>query len=333
MGSVIVITGATGFVGSHILRLLSLRNEKVRVLIRRDSPTHNLRCASLEPEITYGDLRDKGSLRDALKGCKILYHAAASYTLWTRNIRDIYDTNVQGTINLLEAAKEEGLEKIIYTSTVGTIGIPNNGKPGNEETPVSLSDMVGHYKRSKFLAEQEVLKFVKQGLPVVIVNPTTPVGSMDIKPTPTGKMLVDFLNRRMVGYIETGLNIIDVEDVAAGHILACERGRIGNRYILGNKNMSLLEIFEALSKIAGIKAPCHKIPYAFALAFGYLNTLFSYISGLSPQIPLEGVRMAKRFMYFDSSKAVNELGLPQSPVDTALTKAVNWFKEHGYIKR
>lgn len=327
-----LLTGATGFIGSHILRKLTQNNQKVRVLVRKESRLDNLRGVYPAPEIAYGDLRDKDSLKSALKGCRFLYHTAADYSLWSKNPKDVYETNVQGTSNILEAARSNGIEKIVYTSSVGTIGIPKDGRPGNEDTPASLADMVGHYKRSKYVAEEVALRFAREGLAVVIVNPTTPVGSMDIKPTPTGQMLVDFLNGRMTGFIDTGLNIIDVEDVADGHILACQKGVIGERYILGNKNMSLRDIFKELSNLTGIVVPKYRFPYLFVLSLGCLNTLSSHISGQRPRIPLEGVRMAKRYMYFDSSKAVRELGLSQNTVVEAFRKAVNWFKENGYVK-
>lgn len=328
----ILVTGATGFIGSHITRLLVEQGERVRVLIRHTSPIDHLKSLKCEP--VYGDLTTPESLQAAVRGCEALFHVAADYRLWARNPQELYRTNVEGTRNLLCAAQEEGIRKIVYTSSVGVLGIPPDGSSGNEETPVSLDDMVGHYKRSKFLAEEEVRRFVREeGLPVVIVNPSTPVGEGDIKPTPTGKMIVDFLNRRMPAYVHTGLNLIDVRDVAQGHLLALERGKPGERYILGNANLTLRDILALLGEITGLKPPQLRLPYSLAYAAGWVDTwFFGHLLGREPHIPLEGVRMAAKYMYFDSSKAVRELGLPQSPVREALVRAVEWFRAHGYVR-
>ena len=323
-----LVTGATGFVGAAVVRALLKAGVEVRVLARRDSDFGNLQSFKLDG--VYGDLRDKESLRKALAGCQHLYHVAAHYALWARNPSIFYDVNVTGTKNLMEAARDVGTERIVYCSTIGAIGLPPGGGLGTEDTPVSLDQMAGHYKRSKFLAEQEVLALAKQGLPVVIVNPSAPVGECDIKPTPTGQMIVDFMKGRMPAYIETGMNIVDVDDVAAGHLLAMQKGRTGERYILGTKNLMLHEIFAILSRLTGVKAPSIKLPRGLILPLAYLNLAFAYVTGITPRIPLEGVKMAKYKMHYDCSKAIRELGIPQTPPEVALEKAVRWFREHGY---
>ena len=323
-----LVTGATGFVGAAVVRALLKAGVEVRVLARRDSDFGNLQPFKLDG--VYGDLRDKESLRKALAGCQHLYHIAAHYALWARNPSIFYDVNVTGTKNLMEAARDVGTERIVYCSTIGAIGLPPGGGLGTEDTPVSLDQMAGHYKRSKFLAEQEVLALAKQGLPVVIVNPSAPVGEGDIKPTPTGQMIVDFMKGRMPAYIETGMNIVDVDDVAAGHLLAMQKGRTGERYILGTKNLMLHEIFAILSRLTGVKAPSIKLPRGLILPLAYLNLAFAYVTGITPRIPLEGVKMAKYKMHYDCSKAIRELGIPQTPPEVALEKAVRWFREHGY---
>ena len=325
-----LVTGGTGFVGSALVRHLLERGEEILALVRKGSDLRNLE--GLEVELAYGDLRDLGSLKGAMKGCQRLYHVAASYRLWSPNPKELYEANVEGTRNILEAAGEEGVERIVYTSTVGALGIPKQGGPGTEETPVSLEDMVGHYKRSKFLAEEVAREMARKGLPVVIVNPSTPVGPRDVKPTPTGQIIVDFLNGRMFGYIDTGLNLIDVDDVAKGHILAAEHGKVGERYILGHRNLTLKEIFEILGRITGLKSPRLRLPYWSVLPLAYLSQWTSNFTKRPPLIPLEGIKMAKRFMFFDASKAVRELGLPQSPIEMALERAVRWFIENGYVK-
>ena len=323
------MTGSTGFVGGAVARALNATGTEVRVLIRRDSDLRNL--GGLKVEQAYGDLRDRDSLRRALSGCQQLYHVAAHYALWAKDPSVFYEVNVAGTRTLLETARELGIERIVYTSTIGAIGLPIGGGLGTEETPVSLSHMAGDYKRSKYLAEQEALKLARAGLPVVIVNPSAPVGQGDIKPTPTGQMIVDFMKGRMWAYIETGMNLVDVDDVAVGHLRAMERGRVGERYILGNRNLSLREIFEVLSKLTGVMAPRIKLPWQAILPLAHLNRwIADYLTHQSPRIPLEGVRMAKYRMHYDCSKAVRELGLPQNPVELALEKAVRWFRAHGY---
>ncbi|MGE0646090.1 MAG: hopanoid-associated sugar epimerase [Nitrospira sp.] len=323
-----LVTGATGFVGAAVVRALLNSGVDVRVIARPGSDPSNLR--SIQVEQVLGDLRDKTSLREALAGCRHLYHIAAHYALWARDPSIFYDINVAGTRNLLEAAREVGIERTVYCSTIGAIGLPPGGGLGTEETPVSLEQMAGHYKRSKYLAEQEVHKLATEGLPVVIVNPSAPVGERDVKPTPTGQIIVDFMKGRMPAYIETGMNIIDVDDVATGHLLAMEKGRQGERYILGSTNLLLREVFEILSKLTGVKAPALKLPRGAVLPLAHLNHWFANLTGLPPRIPLEGVKMAKYKMHYNCSKAVRELGLPQNPPEIALEKAVRWFKSHGY---
>lgn len=323
-----LVTGATGFVGGAVARALVRAGQEVRVLTRSDADLQNLE--GLPVERIAGDLRDPASLKQALQGCRHLYHVAAHYALWAKDPSIFYDVNVTGTVNLLEAAREVGTERIVYCSTIGAIGLPPDGGPGTEETPVSLSQMAGHYKRSKYLAEQEVLRLAKEGLPVVIVNPSAPVGEGDVKPTPTGQVIVDFMKGRMPAYIETGMNIVDVDDVAEGHLLAMQKGRQGERYILGCKNLLLREVFDILSRITGRKAPALKLPRLAVLPLAYLNHWLANVTGRPPRIPLEGVKMAKYMMHYDCSKAIRELGIPQTSPDVAIEKAVRWFKAHGY---
>ena len=323
-----LVTGATGFVGGAVARALVRRGIDVRVMARSGSDLQNLR--GLPHELVTGDLRDQASLRSALTGCSQLYHVAAHYALWAKDPSIFYDVNVIGTKNLLEAARDVGTERIVYCSTIGAIGLPPSGGLGTEETPVSLEQMAGHYKRSKYLAEQEVLKLARAGLPVVIVNPSAPVGAADVKPTPTGQIVVDFMKGRMPAYIETGLNIVDVDDVATGHLLAMEKGRTGERYILGGKNLMLREVLEILSRLSGVKAPTIKLPRLAILPLAYLNLWVANMTGQPPRIPLEGVKMAKYKMHYDCSKAIRELGIPQTPPEVALGKAVRWFRDHGY---
>jgi dihydroflavonol-4-reductase len=322
------VTGATGFIGASIVRGLLKDGREVRALVRGGSDTANL--AGLDIELWRGDLLDRDSLRQGLKGCNALYHAAADYRLWTRDPRQMYRINVEGTTAVLEAALENGLSRVVYTSSVGTLGNPGDGTPGAEDTPVTLADMVGHYKKSKYLAEREAERFVARGLHLVIVNPSTPVGPLDIKPTPTGKIIVDFLRRKMPAYLDTGLNIIAVEDCARGHILAEQKGRVGEKYILGNSNLTLRDIFAQLEGITGLAAPRVRLPYTPILLAAYINEGIARITGKEPLIPLAGVQMAAKFMFFDSTKAVQELGLPQTPVKDALLRAVEWFRNNGY---
>ncbi len=325
-----LVTGSTGFLGSAILRELLDDGREVKLLVRKDADTANI--DGLDVEIAYGDLRDSESLQSALNGCNILYHAAAYYSLWDRDQQLIYDINLEGTRKILEASEKKNLEKIIYTSTVGCIGLNEDTTPANENTFFNKSTLANHYKKSKFQAEQIALQFARNGLPIVIVNPSTPVGPRDIKPTPTGKIILDFLNRKMPAYLDTGLNLIDVKDCARGHILAEQKGVPGERYILGNQNMSLFDILTSLEKITGLKAPRIKMPFWVALSAGWVCEMVSnHLTGKPPAVPLAGVKMAKYFMYFDSSKAVQELGLEQNSVEKALRQSVNWFKENNYV--
>ncbi|TKB79734.1 MAG: NAD-dependent epimerase/dehydratase family protein [Nitrospira sp.] len=325
-----LLTGATGFVGGAVARALVAAGIHVRALVRPGSDLTNL--AGLNVEQVHGDLRDRESLRRALLGCEQLYHVGAHYALWAKDPAIFYDINVTGTRALMETARDVGTRRIVYCSTIGAIGLPPGGGLGTEETPVSIDQMAGHYKRSKYLAEQEVLKLAKQGLPVIIVNPSAPVGAADVKPTPTGQIIVDFMKGRMPAYIETGMNLIDVDDVAAGHLLAMEKGRVGERYILGHRNLMLREVFEMLSRLTGVKAPSLKLPRQAILPLAYLNQWLSdYVTHRPPRIPLEGVRMAKYRMHYDCRKAIRELGLPQTPPEVALDKAVRWFRDHRYV--
>ncbi len=327
----VLVTGGTGFVGANLVRELLADGHTVAVLARQGAVRRALEGCTVE--LVEGDLLDAASIRAAVAGAKRVYHVAADYRLWAPDPRVLFRCNVDGTRHVLEAAAEAGVERIVYTSTVGAIGIPKDGTPGDEQTPVSLADMVGAYKASKFLAERVADEFAARGAPVVIVNPSAPVGPYDVKPTPTGQMIVDFLNGRMVGSLDTGLNLIHVRDVTRGHILAADRGRIGERYILGHQNLSLAEIFALLSKLTGIPAPRFRVPYAVAwLAAAGMEGL-ARVTGRAPQVPLTAVRMARKRMYFSAAKAVRELGLPQTPVDDALREAVDWFVECGYATR
>lgn len=320
-----LVTGASGFLGWHVARLLSGCGHKVRALVR---PTSRLRELDAEPAI--GDLRDAQSLEKAVAGCGLVFHVAADYRLWASDPGDLYRSNVDGTRNLLEAARKAGVERVVYTSTVGCIGIPKNGI-GDENCPVSLEDMAGHYKRSKFLAEQEAIRFAREGFPVVIVNPTAPIGDHDVKPTPTGKIIVDFLTGRMPAFIDTGLNLVDVRDTAEGHWLACEKGKPGERYILGCQNLTLGEILEKLAGIAGRKAPTAKLPYFVAYAAGAVTTGWAMLTGTPPLAPLDAVRMAKKKMFVSHAKAEAELGFHPGPAEEALRRAVEWFRANGYV--
>jgi dihydroflavonol-4-reductase len=324
----IFISGATGFIGGHITRLLAARGERVRVLVRPGSDLRGI--AGLDVEQATGDLRDGGSLRRAIEGCGTIYHAGADYRLWAKNPVELYRSNVDGTRNILQAAKDACVERVVYTSTVGCIGLPRDGRSGDEESPVSLDEMHGAYKRSKFLAEQTALEFAAAGLPVVIVNPTAPIGDGDLKPTPTGKIIVDFLRGAMPAYLDTGLNLVDVRDVAAGHLLAAERGKPGERYILGGRNMTLREIFQALEKLSGRPAPKLQIPYWLAWIAGAVEESVARFSRYQPRAPLDAVRMARRKMFVRGGKAERELGFRAGPVEDALRRAIEWFQANQY---
>src|SRR5580700_3528439 len=324
-----LVTGAAGFLGSHIARQLVARGESVRVLLRPSS--QNRAIADLPLEYVTGDLRDTASLDRAMKGIRRVFHAAADYRLWAKHSQDIYDSNVGGTKNILAAAKRAGVEQFIYTSTVATIAVDRPSLP-NESTDARLEEMVGHYKRSKWMAEREALNAAKEGLPVVVVMPTTPVGPGDWKPTPTGKLIVDFLNGKMPGYVETGLNFAGVEDVATGHLLAAERGKSGERYLLGGENLSLKQMLDILAQVTGLPAPRLKIPHAIALGYAYTENIFSRMLGREPQIPVEGVKIARHNMFVDVSKAQRELGYAPGPVAAAFERAVRWYEENGYVR-
>ncbi len=323
------VTGGTGFVGAHVVRALLRRGRTVRCLVRSSSRLSNLE--ELPIEVVAGDVTDPASLSRAMAGARTVFHCAADYRLAARDPREIYAANVQGTENVLAAASEVGAERVVYTSSVGALGLTRDGRPGNEETPVDPRTLIGHYKKSKHRAERVAEEWAAKGLPVVIVNPSTPVGEMDIKPTPTGQMIVDFVNGRMPAYVETGLNLVDVRDVAEGHALAAEKGRVGEKYILGNRDMTLKEIFDALSRLTGIPSPGVRLPHWVPLAAAAVDTVASRLTGRPPRVPLEGARMARHTMYFDAGKAVRELGLPQTPVEEALGRAVAWFRENGYV--
>jgi dihydroflavonol-4-reductase len=315
-----LVTGASGFLGWHVARLLLERGHHVRALVRPGS-----KVAGLDVEIVTGDLRDAASLDRAVAGCNLVFHVAADYRLWAKDPRELYRSNLDGTHNLLEAARSARVERIVYTSTVGCIGIPHGGI-GDEETPVCLLDMAGHYKRSKYLAEGVALEYARDGLPVVIVNPTAPVGDHDVKPTPTGKIVLDFLNGDMPAFIDTGLNIVDVRDAAEGHLLACEHGRNGERYILGSENLTLAQILQKLAAITGRKAPAIRLPYALAYCAGACSTAWAGLTGTPPRVPIEAVRMARKHMWVTHQKAGRELGYSPGPADAALTRAVEWFR-------
>jgi dihydroflavonol-4-reductase len=324
-----LVTGATGFLGSHIARQLVARGDDVRVLARASSDLRALE--GFPAERCTGDLRDVASLKSALQGVTRIYHVAADYRLWAHDPSEIYESNVTGTRNLLETARCAGVEQFIYTSTVATIAIAGTKDLPNEATQSSVGEMIGHYKRSKFMAEECALRAAQSGLPVVIVNPTTPVGPGDWKPTPTGKIIVDFLNGRMPGYVDTGLNFVPVEDCARGHLLAAERGRTGERYILGGVNLTLKNVLDILSGITGRPAPQWKFPHALAYAAGCVDTAVSRVLGREPRIPLEGVRMARHKMFVDASRAQRELGFSHGPIETAMQRAVAWYESNGYI--
>ncbi len=310
--------------GWHVARLLTERGHRVRALVR---PGSSLREVDVEPAV--GDLRDPASLTAAVHGCGAVFHVAADYRLWAPNPDEMYRSNVDGTRNLLRAARQEGVERVVYTSTVGCIGVPQ-GTPGDEDCPVGLSDMTGPYKRSKFLAEQAALDEAKSGLPVVIVNPTAPVGDHDFKPTPTGKIVLDFLKGAMPAFIDTGLNLVDAKDVAVGHLLAFDSGRPGERYILGSRNMTLEEIFGCLAVVSGLEAPRSRIPYGLAYAAGVASTAWAGVTGREPRVPLDAVRMAGKKMFVKHDKAARELGYSPGPVEDALRRAVEWFRMNGY---
>jgi dihydroflavonol-4-reductase len=326
-----LVTGATGFLGSHVARQLIAAGHSVRVLVRS---TSNLQALDgLAAERVVGDLQDLASIDRAMKGVRRVFHVAADYRLWARNPAEIYESNVAGTRRLLDVAGQVGVERVVYTSTVATIAVPSHGAAlPNEESHATLGQMIGHYKRSKFLAEVEAIKAAAAGVPVVIVNPTAPVGPGDWKPTPTGRIILDFVNGKMPAYVDTGLNVVAVEDAAAGHLLAAEKGRIGERYILGARNMTLKEILDALAVITGRPAPRVRLPHGVALAAGYADELLARLTGRDPRIPVEGVKMSRHRMFVESDKAARELGYRPGAVEPALERAVRWYADRGYIR-
>lgn len=332
------VTGASGFIGANLVHELVSQGHKVRALLRPQSDLRGLQGAEFER--VSGDVGDREKLKEGCRGCDWCFHVAASYHLWLPDYRPMYAANVEGTRNVLEAAASAGCSRIVYTSTVGCIGLPQadaSGKvaPTDETTPVSEAQMSNHYKRSKWQAEVVARELAQKGLPIVIVNPTAPVGPRDVKPTPTGQVIVDFLNRAMPAYLDTGLNWVHVRDVALGHILAATKGRIGERYILGQAegNWTMREAFAVLQEITGVPAPRARIPYGVALAAAYVNEAMSAVTGKPPKAPLAGVRMAKYKMFFNPAKAIRELGLPQTSPKEALADAVAWFRANGYVKR
>jgi len=323
------VTGATGFLGTHVARQLLAKGVELRLLVRTTSRTENI--DDLAAERVVGDLRDLESLKKGMAGCEFVFHVAADYRLWTRNGRELYDSNVEGTRNILRAARETGVRRVVYTSSVATMGFGNNGRTTDESTSVSLEDMIGDYKRSKFMAERLAIEAGQAGQNVVIVNPTTPIGERDIKPTPTGRIVVDFLRRKFPAYVDTGLNLVDVVDCAEGHLLAMEKAVPGERYILGSENLTLKQILDKLAAITGLPSPKIRLPYAVAYATGVVDTLVTgTVRKREPRVTLDSVRMGRKKMFVTTAKAQRELGWNPRPVDGALGRAVEWFQAHGY---
>jgi dihydroflavonol-4-reductase len=323
------VTGATGFLGSHVAHQLHSRGAELRLLTRPSSRTENI--ADLSAERVIGDLRDVESLKRGMAGCEFVFHVAADYRLWAVNGQELYQSNVEGTRNILQAARDSGVRRVVYTSSVATMGFGNNGRVTDESTPVALGNMIGDYKRSKFMAEQLVLEAARGGQDVVMVNPTTPIGERDIKPTPTGRIVVDFLKRKFPAYVDTGLNLVDVKDCAEGHLLAMEKARPGERYILGGENLTLKQILDKLAAITTLPSPGIRLPYAVAYATGVVDTLVTgKIRNREPRVTLDSVRMGRKKMFVTSAKAERELGWDPGPVDGALQRAVEWFRAKGY---
>ncbi len=331
------VTGATGFLGSHVARVLAEQGAELRLLVRPTSDLRNL--DGLKADRVVGDLRDASSIEKALSGCDVVFHVAADYRLWVRgrDSNEMYRSNVEGTRCLLEAARKQGVRRVVYTSSVATMGFTSgvsskSGHVADETSPVSLADMIGHYKRSKFMAEQVAVDAARSGVDVVIVNPTTPIGERDIKPTPTGRIVVDFLKRKFPAYVETGLNLVDATECARGHVQALEKGRSGERYILGGENLTLKEILDRLAAITGLPSPTVKLPYIFALAAGVVDEMVTgRILGREPRATIDAVRMGRKMMFVSSAKAERELGWRTVPVDAALRRSVNWFRGNGYV--
>src|SRR5580765_6714753 len=324
------VTGATGFLGSHVARVLADQGAGLRLLVRPTSNLQNLE--GLKAETAIGDLRDAPSLEKAMSDCDTVFHVAADYRLWVRDPNEMYRSNVEGTRALLEAARKNGVQRVVYTSSVATVGFTSDGHPADEDSPVSLADMIGHYKRSKFMAEQVALEAGRSGMQVVTVNPTTPVGEQDVKPTPTGRIVLDFLKRKFPAYVETGLNLVDVRECAQGHIAALEKGKTGERYILGGQDLTLKQILDTLGKITGLPSPKVKLPYIFAFAAGVVDeAITGRVLHGEPRATIDTVRMGKKKMFASSDKAERELGWKIIPVEGALRRAVDWFKGNGYV--
>jgi dihydroflavonol-4-reductase len=325
----VFVTGASGFLGSHVARVLADQGADLRLLVR---PTSNLKnLEGLQAETATGDLRDLASLEKAMAGCDTVFHVAADYRLWVRDPAEMYRSNVEGTRALLQAARKNGVRSVVYTSSVATMGFTGNGRPADEDSPVSLADMIGHYKRSKFMAEQIALDAGRSGLRVVTVNPTTPVGEQDVKPTPTGQIVVDFLKRKFPAYVETGLNLVDVRECARGHVAALEKGKSGERYILGGENLTLKQILDKLGAISGLPSPKIKLPYFVAYIAGAVDqTVSGRLLGSEPRATIETVRMGKKKMWASSDKAERELGWKIVPAEDALRRAVEWFRAQHY---
>ena len=325
------ITGATGFVGSHVARALAVRGAELRLLVRSTSRTDNI--ADLQAEVATGDLRDPESLKKAMAGCEFVFHVAADYRLWVRDPEQMYRSNVEGTRAIIRAAQECGVRRVIYTSSVATMGFTREGHIAREDSPVSIKEMVGHYKRSKFMAEQIALEAGRNGANVVVVNPTTPIGEYDIKPTPTGRIVVDFLKRKFPAYVDTGLNLADVKEVARGHLLAMEKARPGERYIMGGENLTLKQILNKLSELTGLPSPTMKVPHAVAMGFAVFDQFFTgMVMGKEPRATIDAVKMGRKKMYASSAKAEHELGYKVLPVEDALRRAVEWFQTNGYVE-
>src|SRR6266705_3396570 len=323
------LTGATGFVGSHVARVLVDQGADLRLLVRSGSDLRNIQ--ELQCERVVGDLRDAASLKKAVAGCEVVFHVAADYRLWVRDPAQMYRSNVEGTKAILEAARKNNVRRVVYTSSVATIGFTQNGTPADETSPVDLDNMIGPYKRSKFMAEQVTVEAARSGLDVVIVNPSTPVGERDIKPTPSGRIVVDFLRKKFPAYVDTGLNLVDVRECARGHIAAFEKGRSGERYILGGENLTLKQILDKLAAITGLPSPRIRVPYVLALATGVVDEVVTgRICGREPRATIDAVRMGRKKMFVSSGKAERELGWRVVEVDDALHRAVEWFQANGY---
>jgi len=326
------VTGATGFLGSHVARVLVEQGADLRLLIRQNSNTKNI--ADLKADLVTGDLRDPASLEKGVSGCDVVFHVAADYRLWVRDPEEMHRSNVEGTGAILAAARKNNVRRVVYTSSVATMGFTSNGRPADENSPVFLDNMIGPYKRSKFMAEQVAIEAARGGQDVVIVNPTTPVGERDIKPTPTGRIVVDFLKKKFPAYVDTGLNLVDATECASGHIAALKKGRSGERYILGGENLTLKQILDKLAEITGLPSPKVRVPYAMALATGVVDEIVTgRIRGREPRATIDAVRMGRKKMFVSSAKAERELGWKCVPVDDALRRAVVWFRENGYAFR